>query len=490
MKITYFYVSLNKSTLVISLSILLIFTACLSKQKDLNGKELAEKYCTTCHLFPSPSILPSRTWENEVLPNMGPRLGMTYHGPTYYDFSYNNMPEMMDQQDWEKIVLYYRDSSETEIPYPITSTLEPNHLFNPTIFSYDSVPSSLITMISFDNHNENVLIGDGKTSSLVTLDINGNILKNEDQESPPVQVTIKDTLTYVLTIGSLDPSDEATGILHINNESIDSLRRPVNFIIKDINQDDYDDLLICNFGNTIGDLSWYKNLKNGSYLKKVIHPFPGAIKVDFTNMDDDDESEIIALFAQEHEKIMIWKLKNNVFIEKKVLQFHPGFGFVDFQLKDIDNDGDKDIITCNGDNADYSQVLKNYHGVRIFLNMGDMNFQETYFHPIHGGSKLEVEDFDLDGNLDILVISNFGNLKNENFKSVHYLRNDGHMQFKTQYIHNLPNYRWQTMNVSDFDKDGDLDVFIGGFHLNIGPPESNITNENNISWVKLENNTL
>ncbi|MGB5668051.1 MAG: VCBS repeat-containing protein [Maribacter sp.] len=323
----------------------------------------------------------------------------------------------------------------------------------------------------------------------MTLDIDGQILSSEKLKSPPVKIVFKDSLDYILTIGILSPSDEAKGKLKIGDNSIEELIRPVDFLIYDVNLDGYDDVFVCNYGNNVGDFSLFENLRNGTYNKRIIHPLSGAIKVEITNMDADEENEIVVLFAQEHELIMIWDYENNSFIGKKVVQFQPAFGSVDFQLRDMNGDGFKDILIGNGDNADLSTVLKNFHGVRVLLNKGNQEFSEEYFLPIHGVSKIMAEDFDLDGDTDILTISNFGDFSDPKFKSVQLLMNEGELIFNPKYINGLPDFRWQTIDVSDYDKDGDLDVFLGSFNLNVGPEESNISDRENISWVKLENKT-
>ncbi|MCB0564242.1 MAG: VCBS repeat-containing protein [Phaeodactylibacter sp.] len=51
---------------------------------------------------------------------------------------------------------------------------------------------------------------------------------------------------------------------------------------------------------------------------------------------------------------------------------------------DLNQDGREDILYVNGDNADYSIVDKPYHGVRLFLNNGNNEFSEKYFHPMPG----------------------------------------------------------------------------------------------------------
>lgn len=98
-------------------------------------------------------------------------------------------------------------------------------------------------------------------------------------------------------------------------------------------------------------------------------------------------------------------------------------------------------------------------------------------------------DFNLDGNLDILTISNFGDLTDSNFESVVLLTNTGDLNFNANKIKNIPRIGWQTIDVKDFDNDGDKDVFIGAFGIKLGPKESIKVNDVNIYWVRLINKT-
>ena len=50
------------------------------------------------------------------------------------------------------------------------------------------------------------------------------------------------------------------------------------------------------------------------------------------------------------------------------------YGSSYLELADMNNDGHLDILYTNGDNADYSYVLKKYHGLRIFINDGKNQF--------------------------------------------------------------------------------------------------------------------
>ena len=92
----------------------------------------------------------------------------------------------------------------------------------------------------------------------------------------------------------------------------------------------------------------------------------------------------MALFAQGEEGIFLLQMLNGNFEQKEVLRFPPVYGSSSFELVDLNNDGFPDIIYTCGDNADYSRVLKPYHGVYIFLNDGKNNFTQKYFYHIDG----------------------------------------------------------------------------------------------------------
>lgn len=469
------------------LFIALIIFSCKEEPKHSEGKRLAEIHCATCHLFPEPEILPRKVWGEKIMPNMGLKMGMS-HGPLYSygdSESTKNLKPTLPQEDWNKIVHYYINTSESKTPtYPI-QTIETSSIFKTYTYTYDSIP--LVSMTTFDKTTGNLLLGDALSSSIVTINNSGDIIETEKFKSPPVKAITKDSLKYILTIGHLNPSDDAKGALKIGNSLIDSLIRPVDFLVKDIDKDGLDDIFVCNYGNAIGNFSIYKNNGSQNYSQEIIYPLSGSIKVEMTNIDDDANEEIVVLFAQEHEIFMVWDYENNTFTGKRVAQFQPAFGSVDFELKDMNMDGLKDIIVGNGDNSDFSTVLKNFHGIRVLLNMGNSEFKESYFYPMHGVSKLKVEDFDMDGDMDIMAISHFGDFTNTSFKSVQLLTNEGNLKFTPHQIKGLPDFRWQTMDVVDYDNDGDKDVFIGSFNLDIGPQESDISQKPKVAWIKLEN---
>ena len=139
------------------------------------------------------------------------------------------------------------------------------------------------------------------------------------------------------------------------------------------------------------------------------------------------------------------------------------------KARDFDGDGDMDVLTANGDNADYAPIPKRYHGVRLYLNDGGNHFEQVFFHPQHGAYKALAVDFDKDGDRDIAAISFFPDYEGSGgLESFVYLENRGEMEFAASTFPEALEARWLTMDAGDVDGDGDADIVLGGSVLGAG----------------------
>jgi hypothetical protein len=176
----------------------------------------------------------------------------------------------------------------------------------------------------------------------------------------------------------------------------------------------------------------YHGLKKQTPVMCVMQyvPHPGAIKAYVNDYNHDGLPDIIALFAQGDESVFLFTNKGDAtFDAKQVLRFPPSYGSSYFELDDFNKDGYPDIVYTCGDNADYSPVLKPYHGVYIFLNDGKNNFTQSFFYPLNGCYKAIAKDFDNDGDLDLATISFFADYKNHPEEGFVYLKNNGNLNF-------------------------------------------------------------
>jgi hypothetical protein len=263
--------------------------------------------------------------------------------------------------------------------------------------------------------------------------------------------------------------------------------RPVQITPADLNKDGKTDYIVCEFGNLAGALSWLEK-KDTDYVRHVLRAAPGAIKTYVDDYNHDGLPDIWALFAQGDESIFLFTNKGNgTFDTKQVLRFLPINGSSYFELDDFNKDGFPDIVYTCGDNADYSVVLKPYHGVYIFLNDGKNNFYQKYFYPINGCYKAIARDFDNDGDLDIATISFFADYLNEPEEGFIYLKNEGDFKFQPYSLPEAENGRWLTMDAGDFDGDGKTDLMLGNFSVKGAMIKSSIDWKTQPPFLMLKN---
>ena len=492
-------------------------SACSSPtRKNEEGKQLAKTYCGSCHLLPSPSLLNKETWLLDVLPKMGPRLGInSFQGTTYSIQYHSSVPEgyypskpAVTEEEWSKIVSYFYEAAPDSLEQddqPISTQLDRFKLKAP---GYPVPSPPLTSYIKIDPGNHAVYLGHGQDLKLRSY--NQQLQLVGEAQTPNVMVDIafhdmsKPGLrsATLLTMGALTPFDVTHGSLQrvtidenlkitpSTEILIDSLPRPVNLQEADLNKDGKPDFVVCGFGNFTGSLFWLKNTGQGHFEKKILRNQPGSIQAWVEDFNKDGRLDILALMAQGDEGIFLYEQSaDGTFHERNVLRFSPLAGSISIDLADFNKDGYPDIVYTSGDNADYSKVLKPYHGVYIYLNDGRWNFNQAFFFAINGCFKALARDFDLDGDMDIAAISFFPDFLKRPKESFVYLQNEGDFHFKPFTFPEHSIGRWLTLDAGDIDGDGDIDLVLG--NMSIGPTNITIHPDwrSGPDFVLLENRT-
>ena len=461
----------------------------ISNSDIKDGKVLAEVYCQGCHQLPDPSLLTAVVWEKGVLPYMGPRLGVfSYNFQRYPSSRYDKFLDknfypsqpLVNADEWRKIVAYYIATSPDSMAgqqrdRAIVIGLP---LFKPVIPAL-SYANPTICYVGIDTvyGNRSVLLADVVKKNLLRLNNHFETVDSVAAVGPVVNLDIHPGEMTVCDIGMLNPSNGKFGraerISFPQNKMMmdtvplfDLLARPVQITTADLNHDGRMDYVVCEFGNLTGALSWMENDGNNQYTRHVITPVPGAIKAYVSDENHDGLPDLWVLFAQGDERISLFtNLGNGNFSERKVLRFPPSYGSSYFEFADFNKDGSPDIVYTCGDNADYSTILKPYHGVYIFLNDGKNNFTQKYFYPINGCYKAMARDFDGDGDLDLATISFFADYARQPEEGFIYLENKGNFDFQPYSIPEGETGRWLTMDVGDLDGDGREDIILGNFSI-------------------------
>ena len=444
------------------------------------GQRLAAMYCQSCHLLPDPALLDARSWEKGVLPQMGPRLGIFYNGFDRYPSSRRdtNVPRsyypsqpLLTPEEWQHILDYYGAVSPDSLPgqvrsHPIQMGLP---LFEARLpaMRYDMPATCLVKVDTVGRLD----IFDVHYRKLYQLSAGLEVRDSVRDEGGIVDLVKQDGGWVACNIGELNPNNGKFGKLQrINGGMVDSvpvaagLERPVQVQAADLNGDGRVDYLVCEFGNLVGALSWLENKGDGRYERHIIRAAPGAIRAYINDYNHDGKPDIWALFAQGDEGLFLFTNQGGGrFSEQGLLRWPPSYGSSYFELADFNGDGYADIVYTCGDNADFSPVLKPYHGVYIYLNDGHNGFKQWYFFPIDGCYKAVARDFDGDGDLDIAAIAFFPDFSHQPEEGFVYLENRGGGEFSPYSLPEAQRGKWLTMDVGDLDGDGRPDIVLGNF---------------------------
>ncbi|HRO46688.1 VCBS repeat-containing protein [Agriterribacter sp.] len=458
-----------------------------------SGKELAIAHCSRCHAFVSPELLTKTIWKEDVLPAMGYQMGI-YSGGFRPDSLFDPgvsgdivrnagiYPEspVLAKADWHKIEQYFMEHAPDTIPPPLRKSAIRMGLqhFKYKEASFSHRPS-LTTMVKILPDNRGIAYSDGKSRRNVLTFLTPDLKENYSipLQSTPVQFDEKANGLYLTTTGNgIFPTDAPGGAIQrwVKNEPqpgyqpgniiIPNLQRPVCIAYGDLNNDGFEDIVACEFGNQTGQLAWYENNGKGGYNKRALRDKPGAITAIIKDANNDGLPDIYVLMAQGDEGVFLYENQGaGTFKEKRLLSFLPLNGSQYIELADFNKDGFDDILYVCGDNADKTPVLKDYHGIYIFLNDGKSNFTQSYFYQMNGAYKAMVRDYDLDGDLDIAAISFFPDYLRYPEESFIYLKNIGNLKFDDYSFPEAPKGRWVVMDAGDMDGDGDIDLVLGSF---------------------------
>lgn len=441
-------------------------------------------------MLPDPASLTKDVWQNHVLPIMASRMGIIY--PNYDPLrglsdeekvivnKNRIIPEqpVLNNADWGKLADYVINNAPDSVTldekrltrdFPITQFVRRD-------IAISEQSPSLITGVEFNAATKTLWISDFY-NKVYNWQYDKGLTKTLQTNTPAVDFNFYKDETYLTEIGKLYPTELSTGSYRqLKNDSdlplITPLHRPVHTEIDDLNNDGVPEMVVCNFGNKTGSLSLFAKNKSGKYVETVLLPLPGAIKCYVKDMDGDGKKDIVAMFSQGDESVYIFYQKDKLkFSAKRILRFPPNYGTTDMVLCDYNQDGLTDIVTVHGDNADYSNILKAYHGIRLQLNQGNAVFKEAFFYPIYGVTKVLAEDFDQDGDIDFATSSffpEFGKLLDESFV---YLENTNASKFafKPYTLKSEIPLKSLALEKADIDGDGDMDIIAGNFAQSPGP---------------------
>lgn len=450
---------------------------------------MAKTYCSGCHLYPEPGLLPKALWRDVVLPQMGHQLGIYANDSVRAALLEKGpggaavlaravFPEkpVIDLKIWRKITDFYLKNAPDTLTLPTYPPLAPElknfRTRKPGLRL--SPPSATLARFRPDG---GLLLGDANTKRLYWINSTLDVEKAANLAEGIVDVQYDDRGMYVTIMGSFSPTDAPVGaVIFMPDGSpqaqimLENLQRPVHSAWADFNGDSLPDAVVCEYAKWTGCLAYWQQEPDGSFAKTVLRYRPGAIRSYIRDLNADGHLDIIALFGQGDEGIFRYiNDGKGHFREETVLRFPPTYGSSAFRLTDVDGDGLEDIVYTCGDNADYKPILKPYHGIRIYTNDGKGGYVEKMFYPLHGAYDAIVADFDQDGDPDIAAIAFFPDFQHAPQAAFVLLDNQGNFRFQASTFPEVPEGRWMVLDAGDLEGDGDLDLVLGPLTFEVVP---------------------
>lgn len=227
------------------------------------------------------------------------------------------------------------------------------------------------------------------------------------------------------------------------------------------------DLAVCQFGYDDGETRWIENLGNWKFQSHSLQNISGPINVLLDDVDHDGDLDILSLVSQEWEEIYCFINDGKGKFQPKLLwgSNNEDFGSSGIELCDFDMDGDQDILYTNGDAFDYTPpVPRPWHGVQWLENKGNLSYEYHRISNFAGAFSPRAVDIDQDNDVDLFVVSGFNIWSNPEAESFIWMENIGNMKFRKHPIASSPTHLL-TLELGDFNNDGQMDMVTGGMHV-------------------------
>ena len=206
----------------------------------------------------------------------------------------------------------------------------------------------------------------------------------------------------------------------------------------------------------------------GAFRESVLTNRAGAIGIGIGDFNQDGKPDVAVQIAQGNQQIIVYVNKGNEsFSEHIIAEYSPSHGGNSLQVGDMDGDGYPEIIAVNGDHVGGNMdgparhTPRAHHGIRIYRNNGNLNFTEHFIYHMPGATKAALHDLDMDGDLDIAMVSMFPDWTIEEPETFVYLENQGDWQFKPYSIAKEYFGVWSSVSVGDVNHDVKPDIILG-----------------------------
>jgi hypothetical protein len=457
-----------------------------------SDEALVQKVCSGCHAVPAPNVLQRQSWRAVAYEMAGMIMGNIGAPP--------NAPPMSLDFDVERVVRYYEARAPQALPSPEpwpSPGADPARFARHAMSLEGSAASPVVANVRFFD-----LDGTGHLQ-VVAADMSAGLVVAGDPRRPEAGLRVLGRIPnpchteavdldqdgridlVVADLGALAPEDHEKGsvvwLRRLADGSYEShtlaagLPRVADVEPVDVDGDGDIDLIVAAFGwRTVGGLFLLENRTTSwsspAFVRREIDPRPGAIHVPSADLNGDGRPDLVALLAQHYESVEAYLNEGRGAFRRETLYRapHPAWGSSGLSLVDIDRDGDLDVLVTNGDMLD-DFLMKPYHGIRWLENKGGLRFEEHPLANLPGVHRALAVDLDGDGDLDVVACA-YVDLRPPGARapqprpdqpSLVWLEQTAPGRFNR---HTLEQGAYHvTMDVADYDKDGDIDLVVGHF---------------------------
>jgi hypothetical protein len=238
----------------------------------------------------------------------------------------------------------------------------------------------------------------------------------------------------------------------------------------DFDDDARVDLAVAAFGwRTTGRLLFFRQQQadtaSPGFDVCVLDERTGAVDVVAADINGDGRRDIVALFAQEHETVVAYVNDGGGRFRQETIYAapHPIWGSSDLDVVDLDGDGDLDVVLAHGDMFD-DLIIKPYHGIQWLENRRTFPFEPHTLASLPGALRAHAADLDGDGDLDVVAVAmvHGDSTPGTPLASIVWLEQVQPGRFIRHTLETGMAVH-AALAVGDFDLDGDVDIVVGYF---------------------------